>query len=147
MLADNSHHLAAAAQQRSLACTARVHAILDDLEHTADPVSVAAVAAKANVSRTFLYDPAQQALLARLRGIAAGRDQSSTRSARPAGHRISAESHEHVVRALRNRISRLTTENARLNHELATALGQLRDLRRTRGPQRSQPSTENGAPL
>ena len=53
MRADNRHHLTAAAARRHGECTARVHAVLDELESSAGRVNVAAVAAAAGVSRTF----------------------------------------------------------------------------------------------
>lgn len=129
MRADNRHHLTAAAVRRHAECTARVHAVLDDLERSHGHASVAAVAAAAGVSRTFLYDPAQHDLLARLRTIAAGRPRSD-RALVPTAQRISAASHEQVVQALRERNQRLSQENKQLRDELAIALGQLRELRR-----------------
>lgn len=46
MRADNSAHLAVAAQQRRLACIERVHAVLDALERDGGAVTVAGVADK-----------------------------------------------------------------------------------------------------
>ncbi|MEV6598803.1 hypothetical protein AB0M36_18365 [Actinoplanes sp. NPDC051346] len=129
MRADNRQYLIAAAARRRAECTARVHAVLDDLEHGPGRVNVAAVAAAADVSRTFLYDPAQIALLTRLRTIAAVKP-STGRAPIPAVQRISTASHEQMMRALRDRNHRLLRENKQLREELAVALGQLRDLRR-----------------
>ncbi|MFE4629463.1 hypothetical protein [Streptomyces mirabilis] len=70
MRADNSKRLAEAAQQRRLGCIERVQAALEGLERDGGPVTVAGVAARAGVSRTFLYDDAQAPLLARLRHLA-----------------------------------------------------------------------------
>lgn len=70
MRVDKSAHLAEAAQQRRLACIERVQAVLDALERDGGAVTVAGVAARAGVSRTFLYDPAQAPLLTRLRSLA-----------------------------------------------------------------------------
>jgi hypothetical protein len=77
----------------------------------------------------FLYEAAQQELLARLRSIAATRGPGGHAPA-PAAQQISTASHEQVVRALRARNQRLDEENKRLRDELAIALGQLRELRR-----------------
>ena len=129
MRADNRHHLTAAAARRHAECTARVHAHLDELERGPGRVSVAAIAAAAGVSRTFLYDTAQHDLLARLRAMAAERPGSG-RAPVPAIQRISTASHEQVVRALRERNQHLRKENKQLREELAIALGQLRELRR-----------------
>jgi hypothetical protein len=76
MRANNSHHLTDSAARRHAECTARVHAVLDELERGAGRVSVAAVASAAGVSRTFIYDPAQYELLARLRIMATNRPSS-----------------------------------------------------------------------
>ncbi|MFE2494161.1 DUF6262 family protein [Streptomyces scopuliridis] len=129
MRADNTAHLTEAAQQRRLACIERVQAVLDALERDGGAVTVASVAARAGVSRTFLYDPAQAPLLTRLRDLA-GKQPSTGRPALPDQQRISTKSHETVVRALRDANRKLSEENERLRNELAVALGQLRDLRR-----------------
>jgi beta-phosphoglucomutase-like phosphatase (HAD superfamily) len=129
MPADNSTHLIEAARRRRLDCIARVHAVLDDLEHHGGPISIAGVASRAGVSRTFLYDDGQAPLLERLRSLAA-KQPSSGRPALPDGQRASTKSHETIVRALRAANRKLTEDNTRLRDELAVALGQLRDLRR-----------------
>jgi hypothetical protein len=129
MRADNSSHLIEAAQRRRLGCIARVHAVLDDLERDGGAVTIAGVASRAGVSRTFLYDDAQAALLARLRAIAAAQP-SSGRPALPETQRISTKSHETVVQTLRAANRKLRRDNDQLRNELAVALGQLRDLRR-----------------
>ncbi|WP_225847580.1 hypothetical protein [Streptomyces sp. HPF1205] len=49
----------------------------------------------------------------------------------PDQQRITTKSREKVVRALRNADRKLNEENERLRNELAVALGQLRDLRRS----------------
>jgi hypothetical protein len=92
-------------------------------------VTVAGVAARAGVSRTFLYDTAQAPLLTRLRGLA-DKQPATGRPGRPDQQRISATSHETVVRALREANRKLIEENERLRNELAVARGQLCDFRR-----------------
>jgi hypothetical protein len=129
MRADNAHHLVAAAKRRRVACTIRVNAVIEDLKSRGGPMSVATVAAQAGVSRTFLYDPAQSELLARLRAVVA--DQPNPPRPRlPEQQRISSASHQRLVAALRERNKRLADENAQLRHELAVTLGHLRDVRR-----------------
>jgi hypothetical protein len=85
MRADNSSHLIEAAQQRRLQCTARVRTALDDMERDGGPVTIVGVAARAKVSRTFLYDDAQAPLLERLRAVA----NAQPSSGRPACRRTS----------------------------------------------------------
>jgi hypothetical protein len=110
-------------------CTARVHAVLDDLEREGGPATVAGVASRAGVSRTFLYDNAQASLLERLRAITTAQPTSG-RPALPQAQRISTKSHETIVRTLRDANRKLRQDNDQLRNELAVALGQLRDLRR-----------------
>ncbi|MFD9504432.1 DUF6262 family protein [Streptomyces sp. NPDC060035] len=129
MRADNSAHLAEAAQQRRLDCIERVQAVLNSLKRDGGPVTVAGIASRAGVSRTFLYDDAQALLLARLRDLAS-KQPATGRPALPDHQRITTKSHETVVRALRDANRKLNEENERLRNELAVALGQLRDLRR-----------------
>ncbi|TMR94894.1 DUF6262 family protein [Nonomuraea basaltis] len=129
MRADNSPHLKEAAQRRRLDCIARVEAVLNELESQGGPVSVAAVAAQAGVSRTFLYDDTQAQLLQRLRSIATAQPDSG-RLALPQSQRISTRSHEAIVRTLREANRKLRRDNDQLRNDLAVALGQLRDLRR-----------------
>lgn len=127
MRADNSAHLAEAAQQRCLDCIERVQAVLNSLERDGGRVTVAGVTSRAGVSRT--YDDAQIALLTRLRNLASGQPVSG-RPALPDKECITTKSHEAVVRALRGANQKLNEENERLRKELAVTLGQLRDYRR-----------------
>ncbi|MFF0451369.1 hypothetical protein ACFYT4_34230 [Streptomyces sp. NPDC004609] len=127
--ADNSAHLAEAAQRRRLACTERVPTVLDALERDGGAVTVGGAAARAGVSRTFLYGAAQAPLLARLRGVA-DKQPATGRPALPDQQRITTKSHETVVRAYGTLNRKLHEENERLRDEIAVALGQLRDLRR-----------------
>ncbi|MFD7541391.1 DUF6262 family protein [Streptomyces sp. NPDC059819] len=92
-------------------------------------MTIAGVAARAGVSRTFLYDEAQAPLLTRLRDLV-NKQPATGRPALPDQQRITTKSHETVVRALRDANRKLHEENERLRNELALALGQLRDLRR-----------------
>jgi hypothetical protein len=55
MRADNSRHLVAAAQRRSDQTLARAQQALRELQTAGQPISVAAVAARAGVSRAWLY--------------------------------------------------------------------------------------------
>ncbi|MEU5811524.1 DUF6262 family protein [Streptomyces sp. NPDC047718] len=115
--------------RRRLDCIERVQAVLGALERDGGAVTVAGVAARAGVSRTFLYDDAQAPLLAKLRELA-NKQPATGRPALPDHQRITTKSHETVVRALRDANRKLNEENERLRNELAMALGQLRALRR-----------------
>lgn len=55
MRADNSAHLAAAARRRSEQTRARAEQALRELTDSGEPVTVSAVAARARVSRAWLY--------------------------------------------------------------------------------------------
>jgi hypothetical protein len=70
------------------------------MERDGGPVTIAGIAARAKVSRTFLYDGAQAPLLERLRAIA-NTQPSSGRPALPENQRVSTKSHETIVRTLR----------------------------------------------
>ncbi|WEB44075.1 transposase [Streptomyces yunnanensis] len=129
MRADNSSHLAEAAQQWRLDCIERVQAVLESLGHDGGAVTVAGVAARAGVSRTFLHDNAQAPLLTRLRDLA-NKQPATGRPALPDHQRITTKSHETVVRALQDVNRKPHEEIERLHNGLAMALGQLRDLRR-----------------
>ena len=99
------------------------------MERDSGPVTIAGVAARAKVSRTFLYDDAQAPLLERQRAVANAQPSSGRRPA-PENQRVSTKSHETIVRTLRGANQKLRQDNDRLANELAVALGQLRDLRR-----------------
>lgn len=57
--------------------------------------------------------------------------QPTTGRPPPDQQRITTKSREKVVRVLRNADRKRNEENERLGNELAVALGQLRDLRRS----------------
>jgi hypothetical protein len=135
MPADNTRYLVDAARRR-IGSLERVRAVLDHLEEHGGNATVAGVAERAGVSRTFLYDSSQAELLERLRTIRA-RQSSPSGPPLPTAQQVSSSSHKAIVKALRDRNQQLQKENRQLRDELAIALGQLRDLRRRRG----EPST------
>jgi len=126
---DNSRYLKADAAARHLDCVARVMAAIEDAKRDGARLTVSGIARRAGVSRTFLHDPAQQDLLDSIRQSTTG--QAVTTPSIPTTQRISTRSHETVVSALKNANEKLREQNTQLRDELAHALGDLRDLRRT----------------
>ena len=124
--ADNSRHLTAAARQRHLDRVTRVIAAVDASKHDG---TVTAIARRATVSRTFLHDPAQADLLRRIRELTA--NPAVANPAAPAARPMTARSQDTVIRAQREANNKLRQENAQLRDELARALGDLRDVRRS----------------
>jgi hypothetical protein len=98
----------------------RAEAALRSFAATGGPVSFAAVAAAASVSRSWLYrEPDIRAEIDRLRAR-----QGS--SARPLAERASAESVQRHREALLADIVRLTEENRQLREEVARVFGERR---------------------
>ncbi|MBS2531977.1 hypothetical protein KGQ20_04260 [Catenulispora sp. NF23] len=126
---DNSRYLKADAAARHLDCVARVMEAIEAAKRDGAPFTVSGIARQAGVSRTFLHDPAQRDLLDCIRQSTTGR--TVTAPLVPSAQRISTRSHETVVTALKNANEKLREQNAQLRDELAHALGDLRDLRRT----------------
>lgn len=129
MPTNNTEHIIAASQRRRVNCLDCVHAVLNDIDQHGGDATVTGVAARAGVSRTFLYDPRQAALLERLHTIQAGQPHPR-QPPLLTQQLISTPSHKAIVKALRDRSQRLEHENQKLRDELAIALGQLRELRR-----------------
>lgn len=123
MRADNTNHLIAAAKRRSDDAVERVRDTLRELRRTGQPATVAGVARKAGVSRTFLHS--QPELLEALREL---KPQNNGPDPIPARQRA-------TERSLRTRIEALTAANKTLRHDnselrrrLELALGDLRQL-------------------
>lgn len=136
MIADNSHHLVAAAAQRHERTLRQAQSALDDAERTGDPLTVAALAAHAHVSRSWLYT--QPEILARLRQLADRRPRAGTPLAAPAERASDASLHRRLEMAhQRNKL--LQAEVLELRSQLARALGEGR-RRRQHGPDRPQHS-------
>ncbi len=86
--ADNTHHLAAATAKRSADARRRAENALLDLRISGRPVTVAALATAAEVSRSWLYT--QPDLLAGLRGLADDKHPHCGPPPRPNAHSRSA---------------------------------------------------------
>jgi hypothetical protein len=120
MRADNSHHLAAAATQRHEQTLARAHQALHDLEASGGAVTITAIAAKAHVSRAWLY--AQTDLRQRLNAL---RDRTGTTPPAPAEPCTDASLRSRLTLA-HQRIRELTDDNQHLRDQIARLHGQLR---------------------
>jgi Family of unknown function (DUF6262) len=126
MRADNSIHLIEAARQRHEQTLAKAIAALHDLDQAGAPISFAAVAEHAGISRSWLYT--QTDLKDEIRRIRALREP------RPAP--VSTRQEPASDASLRNRLSlahqrirALDDENRRLRDQVAHLHGQLRTAR------------------
>ena len=122
MRADNSPHLAQAARRRSEQTMARAVQALSELEVTGEAVTISAVAARAGVSRAWLYTQAEL------------RDQiSARRASAPDQHTRVAPASDASLRQLlalaHQRIRDLTNDNSQLRDQIAALHGQLRGAR------------------
>ena len=121
MRTDNTHHLVAAARQRSDKARQQVEEALKQLDQTTRPATVSELARTAGVSRSWLYT--QPDLLEQL--------QQRTRPGRKfptaASVRASEASMHRRLQLSHQRIRQLTDENNRLRERLARAHGALRD--------------------
>jgi negative regulator of sigma E activity len=130
MPADPSALLAAAAARRHELTRAKAIQTLRELDRAGAPVTFAAVATAAGISRSWLYtQPDIRDQIQRLRG-ARGRDRAS---AIPVGQRATEPSLRARLAAALQRNQQLTEENARLRRQLARALGDQRSTRTRSG--------------
>lgn len=120
MRADNSAHLAAAARRRSEQTLARARKALRELSDAGAPITVSAVAARAGVSRAWLYTQAELR-----QQINAQRGVPPNRPTKPAAPASDASLRQRLNLA-HTRIRELTDENAQLRHQIAQLHGQLR---------------------
>lgn len=120
MRADNSHYLAAAATRRREQTLARAHQALHDLEASGDAVTITTIAAKANVSRAWLY--AQTDLRQRLNAL---RDRTGATPPAPAEPCTDASLRSRLTLA-HQRVRELTDDNRHLRDQIARLHGQLR---------------------
>lgn len=127
--ADNRHLLAQAAARRAADTRTRARAALQHLDRAGDPVTFTAVAAAANVSRSWLYrDPDLRAEIARLRDA----HRHATATSPPAAQRASHSSLQRRLEALLDTNRALRAENVQLREQLALALGEQRATTPTR---------------
>lgn len=130
MLADNSHHLIEAAQRRHDDAHRRAHDAIRAAASRGETVPVTTLAARARVSRAFLYANAD--LIDAIRQL---RSSGERAGGIPKRQRASESSLLRRVEALNQRNKELRTENQDLRQRLELAHGRLRDL--TQGTGRS----------
>jgi 7-keto-8-aminopelargonate synthetase-like enzyme len=120
--ADNSRHLIEAARRRREQTLARAHHALQQLEASGQPVTIAAVAAHAGVSRAWLY--AETDLRTRIHAL---RNQTvDTTATRPPNDASSEASLRNRLTLAHQRIRELTDQNRHLRDQIAHLHGQLR---------------------
>lgn len=124
--ADNSHHIVDAARRRREDTLARAEAALQRLRDTGGPISVARLAAEADVSHSWIYTQPHL------------RDQIDQAQAVPPDEKpaplADGASPASLLRRLElahRRIQHLTDENQRLRDQLARTRGQRRAERQT----------------
>lgn len=112
--------LADAATRRHELTRSKAIQALRDLDRAGVPVTFAAIASAAGISRSWLYaQPGIRDQIQRLRGAA----PHASGPAIPAGQRTSEASLRARLNAALERNRALTDENARLRRQLARALG------------------------
>lgn len=122
MRADNSRHLAEAARRRREQTLTRAHHALQQLEASGQPVTVAALATHAGVSRAWLY--AETDLRTRIDAL---RNQTNhTTTTRPPADAGSEASLRNRLTLAHQRIHELTDQNRQLRDQIAYLHGQLR---------------------
>jgi AraC-like DNA-binding protein len=120
---DNSDHLRRAATARHHATLDRARHAVAELDRSGQPITIAAVARAAHVSRSWLYrQPELRDTINRLRTATT----ATTSSASPAAQRATPDSLRQRLDAARQEIRRLRAENAALGDQLARTLGQQR---------------------
>lgn len=121
MLADNSHHLVAAAQRRHDDAHQRAQEAIRVAAGRGEAISATTLAIRASVSRAFLY--ANPALIEAIREL---RSTGQQPPVVPARQRASEASLLRRLEALTQRNKELRTENHDLRRRLEITHGQLR---------------------
>lgn len=127
---DPAAPLAQAAARRHELTRAKAIQALRELDRTGTPVTFAAVASAARISRSWLYAQADiRTQIQRLRGT---RNPGPAVPVPPGQQATDASLHARLTAAL-TRNQALTDENARLRRQLARALGDQRSARTRSG--------------
>jgi hypothetical protein len=122
MRRDNSHHLVAAAQRRRADTLERARQALQQLDEAGQRCTVMQIAARAGVSRSWLY--AQTELRGQLRRLTAISETAESAPARI--KRASDTSLRQRLTLAHERIRELDDENRQLRNQIALLHGQLR---------------------
>jgi predicted DNA-binding transcriptional regulator YafY len=129
MPADHVHHLAQHARHRHERTLQRASETLTALAEGGGPVSIAALAARAGVSRSWIYT--QPEIRQRIEQLQQFPSRTSSGSNR--GYRASEESLRRRLELAHQRITQLGKENQQLREALAHAHGQLRSTKSEMG--------------
>jgi Family of unknown function (DUF6262) len=126
---DNSRYLLQAAAARKQNARHKASQVIERLDRQGDPITFAAVAAAADVSRSWLYRQSDlRELIGRLRA-------GNSRPVRtPATQRASDASLRQRLDTARDEIARLRRQNAELRRRLERQLGEQRTRRTTGAP-------------
>jgi Family of unknown function (DUF6262) len=124
MRADNSRHIIAAARRRSEKARQRAITTLRRMDNSGQPVTFDAVAAKAGVSRSWLY--AQTDLRAQIERLRQRQRETPASPPIPSQQRASTASLHRRLEAAATRIRHLEADNQELRDALAHALGEQR---------------------
>lgn len=122
MLADNTRYLIEHARQRHQQTLERARRALAELADTGQSVTVAELASRAGISRSWIYT--QPELREQIQQHQ--RSQSDSDTARQIVTRASDESLHRRLTLAHERITQLRKENQQLREALAHACGQLR---------------------
>jgi hypothetical protein len=138
MHSDNSIHIVTAAKRRHAYTRAKAIAAIGELDRAGNPITFQAVAAAAEVSRSWLYTQADiKDEICRLRA----QRRPKTRTTAPDQQRADEASLRHRLDLATQRNRELAAENQRLRRQLARALGLLRDDARLPATSRRNPIT------
>ena len=121
MQTDRSQRLAQVARERHEQTLKRARDALASMIGHGDPVTMASLAAKAGVSRSWLYT--QPELRDQIEQVRRQRNEGSPNAA---SSTASTESLRHRLELAHQQIARLRTENRQLSEALARTHGQLR---------------------
>lgn len=124
MRADNSAHLKRAAAERSERTRRRAEAALETLTAQGLPITVAALARAANVTRSWLYT--QPNLIDQIHSNQQEHTTQSHEQQPPSRFTASEPSWQRRLELAHRRIAELTEQNRQLRTQLALAHGQIR---------------------
>jgi hypothetical protein len=128
---DHAAPLAEAAARRHELTRAKAVQALRELDRSGAPVTFAAVAAAADVSRSWLYT--QPDISSQIRRLRRKADDAGCAGAIPASQRATDASLRARLTAALARNQQLADDNARLRRQLARALGDQRTARTRSG--------------
>jgi hypothetical protein len=142
-VADNSRFLIHAAKERNQHSVQRVLDVLRRFDRDGVPITFAAVATAASVSRSWLYrQPTLRPEILRYRGAAPAPQAPIV----PAAQRSSAHSQRQRNDTLNDEIRWLREDNARLRSQLERSLGQQRLTNATKAPASTISSVRDMSP-